>query len=1123
MKFHRLTIRNLTTITGEQIVDFDALFSEGSPLLIHGPTGAGKTTILDAITLALYDETARISEADQAKKKQLELNDLKLNDPRQIISRGASSGSTELIFSTLSRGTRRYFRAGWHVERTAVRKGSTPKWGDSRRLLVELNPDFTVKAGGLKVESTKEKELKAPFEEALGGLTSQQFRRSVLLAQGQFAALLTADAEERADMLEGLTGTQEFSRIGMRASEQYGAAKTEVERIKTEMIGAAPWSDEAVAENRRQQELHKGEAARLEAEEIVGTAGMTWWKELALRELAVGTAEASKGLAETGHRALQPLRDWSARYAATVALIPHHEAVQLGAAEATQKQGEAQQLEAKIALLRQRSEASSTAQAAATATVESARAANDKVLAELPEVQAVHAAGAAASQALEVAQKQHAAASATAKVAAEKVAQAEAAERLQHSKVTAALTASQSFEAWRNREADVASLEGATAAFKAVVAGLPLVTQRQQSLELVKQVAQAEQSLVKEQGAADALAQEHEAAALQVGAAEERHRAASQAVADGDLQLGLLEKLASIEQHRHLLRPGEACALCGATEHPFASAPVSDRVLEIEAAAQECALRVSARTERQAELSSAQATLHRVAGALSQRRDQVTEAERKLSAASSALATRAAELGLTAAGLPEALKAELEAYMTSRSAAEQELVAACAWLPLPGLRSAELDADARLKAVQEQLHKATTAAAEVENQQALLAIAANAVAEGREAASGLTAAVATAAAEVTAAAAALASAQREVASRWSGRLPGLVVNEAAAALANAEAQLKKAAETLSGLQLDLTRETTLHRQLLDAAGEATGRAETARALRDNGLLAAGRHLDVFVADLRTPTELSEATQRLATADEKLRAAGATLEQATAAVATQRATPVPGAFDSATAASDEVTRLQSLLRTARDAAAELIGALGVAEQNRALQAHRQVALAKAEALCGQWKLIYDLIGVGNGAAFHKAAQALNLERVIRAANIWLAQLDGRYAFRQSFHADGTHSLDFHLIDAFHADAPRGINLISGGESFLCSLALALGLASERGETLSIETLLLDEGFGTLDSASLETAVKTLEKLKQRDTSVGIISHVEALRGRIETQLEVRPITPGRSEIVATHCP
>jgi len=1123
MKFHRLTIRNLTTITGEQIVNFDALFNEGSPLLIHGPTGAGKTTILDAITLALYDETARISEADQRKQKQLELNELKLNDPRQIISRGASLASAELIFSTLSRGSRRYFRAGWYVERVAVRKGNPPKWSDTRRLLVELNPDYTDKAGGLSVSSTKKKDFEAPFEEALGGLNSQQIRRSVLLAQGQFAALLTADAEERANMLEGLTGTKEFRRIGLQASERHRLSNQEVERIKTEMKGAAPWSDEAVAENLRQQEVHKAEAARLTTEEAVATAGVNWWKELALRELAVGSAEASKALAETGHQELQPLRDWSARYDATASLIPHHEAVQKGLAEAAQKQGEAQQLEAKIALLRQRAEASGVAQAAATATVESARAANDKVLAELPEVQALHAAAAAASQALDVSVKQHAAASATAKVAADKVTQSEAAERLQQSKVAAALTASESFEAWRNREADVASLERATAALKAVVAELPIVTQRQQSLELVKQVAQAEQSLLKEQAAAATLTQEQEAAALQVGAAEERHRASMQAVADGERQLGLLQKLASIEQHRHLLQPGEACALCGATEHPFAAAPVSDRVREIEAAAREWQQRNLARDGRQAELSAAQALLHRVAGALSQRRNQVTEAERQLSDASSALATRATELGLTAAGLPEALRAELEAYAASRTAAEQSLAASCAWLPLPALRLAELDADARLKAVQEQLHKATTAAAEVVSQQALLAIAAKAVAEFREAASGLAAAVATAAAEVTAAEAALAAAMLQVASRWSGRLPGLVVNEAAAALAKAEAQLKKEAEILSALQLDLTRETTLHRQLLDAASEATGKAETARALRDAGLLEAGRHLDLFVADLRTPAQLSDAAQRLATAEEKLRAAREALVEAVAAVATHRATSVPGSFDSPGAASEEALRLQGLIVTALAEVSRLIGALEEARKTIALQADRQVALAAAEALFGQWKLIYDLIGAGNGAAFHKAAQALNLERVIRAANIWLSKLDARYSFRQSFNADGTHSLDFHLIDAFHADAPRGINLISGGESFLCSLALALGLASERGETLSIETLLLDEGFGTLDSASLETAIQTLEKLKQRDTAVGIISHVEALRSRIETQLEVRPITPVRSEIVATHCP
>jgi exonuclease SbcC len=1123
MKFHRLTIRNLTTITGEQTVNFDALFNEGSPLLIHGPTGAGKTTILDAITLALYDETARISETDQAKKKQLELNDLKLNDPRQIISRGASSASVELIFSTLSRGARRYFRAGWQVERVAVRKGNPPKWSDTRRLLVELNPDFTDKLGGLSVSSTKEKEFKAPFEEALGGLTSQQFRRSVLLAQGQFAALLTADADERADMLEGLTGTQEFRKIGLRASEQYSAAKAEVERIKTEMAGAAPWSDEAVAENLRQQEVHKAEAARLTTEEAVATAGVNWWKELSVHELAVSNAEAAKALAEAGHQELQPLRDWSARYEATAALIPYHEAVQKGLSEAAQKQSDAQQLEAKIALLHQRAEASGAAQAAATATVDAARAANDKVLGELPAVQAVHAAGAAASQALEVAQKQHAAASATAKVAAEKVAQSEAAERLQQSKVTAALTASESFEAWRNRQADVASLEQATAALKAVVAELPAVTQRQQSLELAKQVAQAEQALAKEQGAAATLTQEQEASALQAGAAEEHLRAALQAVADAELQHGLLQKLASIEQHRHLLQPGEACALCGSTDHPFAAAPVSDRVREIEAASRASEQRIVVRDQRQAELSSAQATLNRVAGALSQRRNQVTEAERQLAAASSALATRASELGLTAGGLPEALKAELEAHATSRKAAEQTLADSCGWLPLPALRSAELDPDARLKSVQEQLHKANTAAAEVVSQQALLASAAKAVADCREASAALTFAVAASAAEVKAAEAALASAMLQVASHWSGRAPGQVVNEAAAALATAEANLKKESETLSALQIDLAKETALHRQLLAAAVEASGQAETSRALRDKGLLDAGRHLDGFVADLRTPAEISAATQRLATVEEKLRAAAASLEQAVAAVAAHRLTPLPGGFESATAAAEEAARLQSLIRTALDATSQLIGALRLAEHSRAEQAVRQVALAKAEALVGQWKLIYDLIGTGNGAAFHKAAQALNLERVIRAANIWLCELDARYSFRQSFNADGTHSLDFHLIDAFHADAPRGINLISGGESFLCSLALALGLASERGETLSIETLLLDEGFGTLDSGSLETAIQTLEKLKQRDTAVGIISHVEALRSRIETQLEVRPVTPGRSEIVATHCP
>lgn len=1123
MKFHRLTIRNLTTITGEQVVDFDALFSQGSPLLIHGPTGAGKTTILDAITLALYNETARISEKDQGKQNQLKINDLKMNDPRQVVSHGASSASVELVFSTVVRGQRRFFRAGWSVERAAVRKGNPEKWSNTHRLLVELDAQYRDLQGGLCVSSSKPKEYGPVFHEVLGDLQCEQFRRSVLLAQGQFAALLTADATDRANMLESLTGTAEFREIGRRAHVAFVEAKSAVELLKAEMSGANLWSDEAIAENRRQQAAQKAEAERLATEEAAATAQVNWWKELAQREAAIESAHATATAAQQGFASLSAVREWSVRYFATSSLIKHHASFGASAALAEKHRSEAAALEPKLASLREQLAHAEPLQQSAAMAAEAARARNEAILAELPAVQALHAAAAKAAQQLEHARGLRDAALAASNAAASKLAQAHAAKTAQENKVAAARLASASSAGWRNRDADVAKLEQATAAWKSIVGKLPAMTKRQQALELAKVLEQAEAKLASERVATTKLEADHSTAALKVTEADERLAAAVTAVADAERQRDLLKQLASVEQHRHLLKAGEACALCGATEHPFAALPVSDRVREIEVAVSELEERIAMRLRRQTELSTAQGELHRIGGVLSQRRSQVKQAEATLLEATHRRDARAKELGLPAADLPTALKLEWDDYVAEQRVAEEGLVAASAWLPTPSLRSLELDCDARLKTVQEERFRAAAAATEVTNQEALLESASAAALEAETVAATTSEAAKVAAADCATAEAASNRARAATLARWDGKAPDQVVSASAAALTEAESHAATLAATCSSLQGSLKEEVARQSQLNAAADEAAGQAETARAQRDAGLVAAGRHLDDFIADLRTPEELSDAAQRLATADEKVRAAADGLNAAHSALEQHRASALPGAFPSADEAAEEVARLVRLKEEALAQLHQLGGSLRLALTQIEQQGDRKLALAAAEALFGKWKTIDDLIGGEKGGAFHKAAQALNLERVIRAANGWLVDLNRRYAFRQSFESDGSPSLEFHLVDAFHADAQRGVNLISGGESFLCSLALALGLASERGEKLFIETLLLDEGFGTLDSASLETAISTLEKLQEKKITVGIISHVELLRSRIETQLEVRRVAPGRSEILPSRCP
>jgi exonuclease SbcC len=195
-------------------------------------------------------------------------------------------------------------------------------------------------------------------------------------------------------------------------------------------------------------------------------------------------------------------------------------------------------------------------------------------------------------------------------------------------------------------------------------------------------------------------------------------------------------------------------------------------------------------------------------------------------------------------------------------------------------------------------------------------------------------------------------------------------------------------------------------------------------------------------------------------------------------------------------------------------ARLEDALARRERTRVLDAE----IAEAREALDVWKRLHDLIGVRNGDAFRQFAQSLNLDELIAHANEHLARLAPRYRLDRVPARTGDVSLSFAIRDAWHADESRPIATLSGGETFLVSLGLALGLAGMRNVRLPIETLLLDEGFGTLDPDALDTAIDALDGLRERGIAqVGIITHVSALRERIDARVLVEPMSPGRSRV------
>ncbi|MBF8962656.1 ATP-binding cassette family protein [Pontibacter sp. FD36] len=180
-----------------------------------------------------------------------------------------------------------------------------------------------------------------------------------------------------------------------------------------------------------------------------------------------------------------------------------------------------------------------------------------------------------------------------------------------------------------------------------------------------------------------------------------------------------------------------------------------------------------------------------------------------------------------------------------------------------------------------------------------------------------------------------------------------------------------------------------------------------------------------------------------------------------------------------------------------------------ERNRELAEQ----LKTQQQVCHRWSQLADLIGSADGSRFSRFAQGLTLARLVELANRHLLKLNDRYRILKSPDED----LALQIVDTYQAEAVRPMNTLSGGESFLVSLALALGLSDLAGRRTQINSLFIDEGFGTLDADTLEAAITTLDNLHAAGKTIGIISHVEALKERISTQIVVTKKPGGVSTV------
>ena len=1230
--------RNLASLAGDFELRLDAPPLDGAGLFaITGRTGAGKSTILDALCLALFDQIPRlpagrgieVGRADDAPESRLRNNDV-----RSILRRGAGEGYAEVDFRAVD--ARRY-RARWSVRRARGRAGG--RFQSQTMALRDL--DSGEDLGGTKTE------ILDRIQKCLG-LTFAQFCRSVLLAQGDFAAFLRADAGERAQLLERITGTWIYGEISkaahLRAAEEQG----QLELVRQRLGDQRPLHREA----REALEAELAAARReLEAQQRTQQAlhqAQHWYQTLdklaAERDQAeeqIARAQREQDAAEPRRRQFERIRTLQPLRLPLATLDRAIEALDQS------RQDLEQSIAAEQDLQREAEQAGANAATAEAAAVEVRRAREDMAPA-LQEARRL-------DTRLQGARAQVARAAAEQESARQVLQEADGEdERLQVEYRREAKTLGQAgdwlaghagieplagqWDAWareldrytqargslnkaraeiqiaeRKRSAVEKERRAAEAGFARIdadraqaakerteledlAAGLDLDRlaalreehlARREKIDQWRQLAeQARETRNRLQGTRDRIAEENARHAeavhrLQEIEAEIGPLASALAEAEEAHRRLLLASAGEVEALRAQLREGQPCPVCGAEQHPWAQragtvladltaaqaarVAVYKQALEGMTAERARKLVESERAARQglelaSELDAEQALLDRTLEVwatceadrlrpadpfregLVERHEKaletlhgtlnrISEDEAKARALHSDLRLKSNEiedLGVRLdaerkrlASLDEQIREVSDALAraeTERSRAEAtvgqllNLVAE----PLAGIPDwrARLQADsgALIEECQQQVEAWRRRVGQRDRSRQSLQDLAPRLARAQTRRQGAEDELAGRKAVLERESTALAALERERTSILAGRPAEVVDAELNARVARAQEVREQCVATLARMRESLTaaQGVVAAQRLSLQAGEAA--VAHARQDLDQRMAGQGVSLDELHEVLELGQDwIDRERQALQALGEDRDRSQALLKERQRRLQEHRTTEPPDL--SRSTLSERLPRSGDSLRAAQEDWGRLHGRIHEDDRRRAACRGIQAELERWRTSWELWESLRELIGSADGAKFRNFAQGLTLDLLVAHANRHLTDLARRYLLQPVPGAE----MEIQVVDREMGDEVRGIHSLSGGESFLVSLALALGLASLASDRVEVESLFIDEGFGTLDAESLDLAIASLDALYGLGRQVGIISHVGTLVERIGVKVQVSKQGGGRSRI------
>lgn len=1224
MRILQLRFKNLNSLLGEWQIDLtDPAFGNDGIFAITGPTGAGKSTILDAICLALYGRTPRLSKITKSSN--------------EIMSRHSGECFAEITFETPAG----QFRCHWSQHR--ARKKASGDLQSPKHEIADALSGHIIEAQIRKV---------AECIEAITGMDFERFTLSMLLAQGSFAAFLQAPPDQRAPILEQITGSAIYSQISTRVHELRATESNKLNTLQAELAGIALLSPEDEAQLKTRFEQQQKREAELNGKREQYSLAVNWLATIdSLQSELTDLDQQNQSLLsrrdafkaddkklDDGKRALQLAADYASLGTLRQAQSSEQKTEQQCCDELPAKQEALRLAEDKLQQSKRSLSENRNAQSTALPIIRQAQALDLQSQAQQAPIDKAASALKELEQGVAYLQEQQQ--KSELKLTANKIGLSELLKQISARQADETLV-----DQLSGLQSRFASLRVLTSKrrektedhdnAKAQCANTLAIWQKQSSeltgkklqlQQLIDRLAlqesarlqtldgqditywrKSQASLVERKQLLEnlglqlnALAQlqdllpnlDKQSITLTDNIANNKQELSLQTEKQASLerelklletQVSLLHKIHSLEQAREQLEDGEPCPLCGANEHPYAEGNVPQ--------ADDTSLKVNAVKAKLNALSQ-QLVIHQISIAednkvleqvSQQQRDttlQITQQLKSIELTSQQLS----DSGLTSGGrseleddLPRFVKdnrdsldntnlllttidQQEQALLTLRAALESAKNAANE-LEQQHLRtghqkdtieqtllrldeerlvlSAQLQGDQqdlltalsiygittlpedsfttventlitrREQWLAKQLDKnsldqsISNLTLQIEHQNQQLSDRNNELAKQSKDHDTLLKAQQ-----------ALALVRKEL---FEDKDPALEESRLAEAVIKAEKQVDKDNQHLHAVSQAATQLNSKIKAIVESLQNRAGQLNLAEEEFKQGL---SKYSFISEADFQSAYLSNETREKLSREARQLSDEQSGLD----ARRKDRAERLKNEREKSIT-KRAIEPLKQDLDNTNNQLNITQQELGACQQKlddnqklRASQKDRATAIDAQKIECERWGNLHLLIGSADGKKYRNFAQGLTFELLVGHANRQLQKMSDRYLLIR----DKAEPLELNVVDNYQAGEIRSTKNLSGGESFIVSLALALGLSQMASKNVRVDSLFLDEGFGTLDEDALDTALEALSSLQQSGKLIGVISHVSSLKERIGTQILVSPQTGGRSLISGPGC-